>query len=124
MAPPRKTLKKEQIKELEILAQYLTREQIADHFGIGRSTLQNIFERQPKALEAYRRGVSRMILAVSKNLTQLALAGDRASAMFIMKCRGGWRETQAIDHTSSDGSVTAQPVQILIKAPDAITDDD
>jgi hypothetical protein len=37
------------------------------------------------------------------------------SAMFWAKTRMGWRETNNLDHTSSDGSMS--PREIVIKAP-------
>ena len=117
MAPPRKKLNKDQTAELELLAQYLPRELIAGHFGIGRSTLQLIFERQPKVYEAYRRGRARTNVAISQKLIKKALKGDNACMMFYLKAFAGMRETQHVDHSSTDGTMAA-PTTILVQGPD------
>lgn len=46
--------------------------------------------------------------AVAGRLFKKAMDGDTAAMIFYLKTRGGWKETQVIDNTSSDGSMTPQ----------------
>jgi hypothetical protein len=48
-----------------------------------------------------------------------AKGGDTTAMIFWMKTRAGWKETQAIDHTSSDGSMTPKPTVVEFVAPRA-----
>ena len=49
---PKKVLSEKQIIELEALASVLTKQQIADYFGIGITTLKEIEKRQPKVSDS------------------------------------------------------------------------
>ena len=37
------------------------------------------------------------------------------ASIFWMKTRAGWKETQQLEHSSPDGSMTPRPVQIVIE---------
>jgi IS30 family transposase len=117
----RKTLTDEQRAQVEALAAYLTQEQIADYFGIARNTFLAMMERDENISERYKRGKARAIGAVAQSLIQQARDGDKVAAMFYLKTQAGWRETNRLDHTSSDGSMTPQPDVIEIVYP---SDDD
>ena len=103
---PPKTLTPEQVAEVSTLAAVLSQEQIADYFGIARSTFALICERQPEVLGQYKKGKARAIGIVAKGLLQKARDGDTASAIFYLKTQAGWKETQVIDNQSSDGSMS------------------
>lgn len=103
---PPKTLTTEQMSQVEALAAYLTQEQIADYFGIGRTTFIAMINRDPDISEHYKRGKAKAIGSVAEGLLQKARNGDTASAIFYLKTQAGWRETNHIDHTSSDGTMT------------------
>jgi len=103
---PQKTLTPDQVAEVATLAAVLSQEQIADYFGIARSTFALICERQPEVLGQYKKGKARAIGTVAKGLLQKARDGDTASAIFYLKTQAGWRETQVIDNQSSDGSMS------------------
>jgi len=111
-----KTLTDEQRAQVEALAAYLTQEQIADYFGIGKTTWFAMLDREPEISERYKRGKARAIGAVAQSLIQQARDGDKVAAMFYLKTQAGWRETAQVDHTSSDGSMT--PTTIIIKGAD------
>ncbi len=96
----------DQIVQVEALAAYLSQDQIADYLGITRPTLAAIFAREPEISLRYKRGKAKVIGKVSKSLIQKALDGDTASMCFFLKTQAGWRETQHIDHTSSDRSMS------------------
>lgn len=103
---PRKELSEEEATQVEALAAVLTVEQIADYFCIGRTTFFEIMNRQPEVSERYKRGRAKAIGNVAKNLYQKAVEGDTASACFYLKTQGGWRETNNLNHTSEDGSMS------------------
>lgn len=95
-------------EQIEKLAPYLSKEMIADYLGIARQTLHTRMEQEPELEAAYSRGKAKAIAAVSGGLLMKAREGDTASAIFYLKTQAGWRETQRIDHTSSDGTMTPQ----------------
>jgi IS30 family transposase len=109
-----KTLTDEQRAQVEALAAYLTQEQIADYFGIARNTFLAMMERDENISERYKRGKARAIGAVAQSLIQQARDGDKVAAMFYLKTQAGWRETNHIDHTSSDGSM-APPKTVVLR---------
>jgi len=114
---PEKTLTDEQRVQVEALSAYLTAEQIADYFGIGRTTFFAIMQRDPDISERYKRGKAKAVGAVAQNLIKKAREGDNACMMFYLKTQAGWRETQQVDHTSSDGTMSP-PSRIIIEAAD------
>ena len=101
-----KELTEEQTVQVEALAAYLTQDQIADYFGISDRTFREMMGRDPSISSAYKRGKAKAIGAVAQNLIKKAREGDNACMMFYLKTQAGWRETQNLDHTSSDGSMT------------------
>jgi len=114
---PAKTLNEEQRAQVEALSAYLTAEQIADYFGIGRTTFFAMMDREPDISERYKRGKAKAVGAVAQNLIKKAREGDNACMMFYLKTQAGWRETQQVDHTSSDGSMTPQVIERTIVRP-------
>lgn len=116
---PQKTLTDEQRAQVEALAAYLSQEQIADYFGIGKTTWFAMLQRDDDLSERYKRGKAKAIAAVAQGLLQKARKGDNAASMFYLKTQAGWRETNQIDHTSSDGSMTPSSIERVIVKPDA-----
>lgn len=116
---PPKTLTDEQRAQVEALAAYLSQEQIADYFGIGKTTWFAMLQRDDDLSERYKRGKAKAIAAVAQGLLQKARKGDNAASMFYLKTQAGWRETNQIDHTSSDGSMTPSSIERVIVKPDA-----
>jgi hypothetical protein len=102
MARPTKTLTPSQLAEVETLAAVLTTAQMADYFGIGRTTFFSILDRDPEVSERYKRGKARAIGAIAQSLIQKARGGDTASMIFYLKTQAGWRETTAIEHSGPD----------------------
>lgn len=101
---PAKTLTEKQRGEIETLAAFLSIEQLADYFGIGRTTFFALMERDPEVSELYKRGKSKAIAHVAQGLIQKARAGDTTSAIFFLKTQGRWSETQKLEHSGPDGS--------------------
>jgi len=105
---PAKTLTEKQLGEIETLAAFLSVEQMADYFGIGRTTFYNLAEKNPEILERYKRGKSKAIAHIAQGLIQKARAGDTASAIFFLKTQARWAETQKHELTGADGG----PVEV------------
>lgn len=118
---PEITLTDEQRIQVEALAAYLSQEQIADYFGIGKTTWFAILQRDPDISERYKRGKAKAVGAVAQNLIKKARDGDNACMMFYLKTQAGWRETSHVDHTSSDGSMS--PKEVIIRGVNAQRDD-
>jgi hypothetical protein len=120
MAGKPKTLTEEQKSQVEALASCLSKEQIADYFGIAKGTFYAMCDREPDILERYKRGKARVIKDIANSLITMARDGDKAAAMFYLKTQAGWRETNHVDHTSSDGTMTPQKVErVIVKAKDS-----
>ena len=92
-----------QIIQVESLAAVLNKTQLADYFSIGETTLREIEQRQPEVSEAYKRGKSKAIGNVAKNLISQAQAGNVSAAIFYLKTQAGWKETQVNEITGADG---------------------
>ena len=97
-----KTLTEAQRAEVETLASVLNAEQMADYFGIGRTTLFAMMDRDPDIAERYKRGKARAIGAIAQSLIQKARSGNVACMIFYLKTQAGWRETTAIEHSAPD----------------------
>ena len=99
MPPKPRILNDEELSQVEALASVLTTEQIADYFGIGRTTFYQIMERQHDVSVRYKRGRAKAIGSVSQGLLQKARNGDNAAMIFYLKTQAGWKETQAVEQT-------------------------
>jgi hypothetical protein len=113
-------LSDDQIREVETLAAVLSTDDIADYFGVGRTTFYALMDRNPGISERYKRGRAKAKASISGGLIKKARAGDTTSQIFYLKTQCGWRETQHIDHSSTDGSMTPQTIERIIidEAPD------
>ena len=100
---PAKVLTDKQRSEVETLAAFLSIEQLADYFGIGRTTFFALMERDPEISELYKRGKSKAIAHIAQGLIQKARAGDTTSAIFFLKTQARWRETERHEITGADG---------------------
>lgn len=112
-----KELTDEQKAQVEALAAYLTQEQIADYFGIGKTTWFAMLDREPELSERYKRGKSRAIAAVAQGLIQQARGGDKVAAMFYLKTQAGWRETNRHELTGADGETLLTGVTVNFVKP-------
>ena len=104
---PPKVLTEDQIREVETLAAVLSVEQIADYFGIGRTTFYRIMQDEPEVAERYARGRAKCIGNVANSLILQALSGNMNAATFYLKTQAGWREpiegeAEAETETDSD----------------------
>lgn len=109
-------LDEKEIAQVEALGSVLSFEQVADYFGVGRTTLYSMCDRQPEILEHYKRGQAKAIGSVGKGLLQQALDGNLTAAIFYLKTRAGWRETANLNIGENNDS----PLKITITHIDAI----
>lgn len=99
MGRPERVLSEAQKAEVETLAAVLTAEQIADYFGIGRTTFYAMMGRDEEIAARYKKGKARAIGAIAQSLIAKARAGDTTSMIFFLKTQAGWRETSAVEHS-------------------------
>ena len=116
-AKPRRFTKKE-LAQVEALASVLTSDQIADYFGIGRTTFYQIMDRQPTVSVRYRLGRAKAIGSIAKNLVTKAMGGDIRAQEFYLKTQAGWKETSAVEMSGKDGGA------IEVKQAQDLTDDE
>lgn len=100
---PQIELTKQQKAEVETLAAVLSSEQIADYFGIGRTTWFAILERDPEVSELYKKGRAKAVGFVAQNLIQKARGGDLGAQIFYLKTQAGWKETQRVEGAGDSG---------------------
>lgn len=91
---PLVVLSPEQIAEVQTLSAVLSQEQIADYFGIGRTTFHEVMKRQPEVSEQYKKGKAKAIASVASNLITSAREGNTASQIFYLKTQAGWKEQE------------------------------
>lgn len=82
----------DQLANLEQLASYLTKGQLADYYGISENTLRAVEERQPEVFEAYKKGRAKQTVRMAQNLVQMAMEGNVTAAIFYLKTQSGWKE--------------------------------
>jgi len=91
----------------------ITQEQIAKIMGIAESTLKKYFA------DELENGVSRVNSAVAQNLFSIATSreqGSVAAAIFWMKTRGRWRETNHHVHSGDDKEPPITIASVDLKA--------
>jgi Tfp pilus assembly pilus retraction ATPase PilT len=114
---PLVVLSPEQIAEVQTLSAVLSQEQIADYFGIGRTTFHEVMKRQPEVSEQYKKGKAKAIASVASNLITSARDGNTASQIFYLKTQAGWREQEQVSEVEV-GNI--QKVQIEVIGADTV----
>lgn len=98
-------LSEEQKAEVPTLAAVLTSEQIADYFGIGKTTWFAILERDEEVSELYKKGKAKAIANIASNLIKKAQSGDLGAQVFYLKTQAGWKETQRLEGGGENGDL-------------------
>ena len=111
---PEIELTEKQIDEVETLAAVLSTGDIADYFGIGRTTFYALMERNPDISERYKKGRAKAKGAIAGSLIQKARSGELGAQIFYLKTQCGWKETQSLEHSSPDGSMTPTKIERII----------
>lgn len=91
---PAKVLDDDQLREVETLAAVLNTDQIADYFGISRTTFYEMRKRDDRLSEHYKKGQAKAIAGIGSNLISQAKSGNTAAAIFYLKTQAGWKEAQ------------------------------
>lgn len=120
---PKVVLSDEQRKEVSTLAAILNAEQIADYFGISRTTFFQILDRDEEVSVLYKKGRAKAIGNAARNIITASNAGNVSASIFYLKTQGGWKETQQVDHTSSDGSMATPDIQWVVVNADSTNPD-
>ena len=94
---PATVLNDDQLAQVEALASFLTLDQIADYFCIGRTTFHRIMERQEEVSVRYKKGRTNAIGTVAKSLIQQAREGNITAQIFYLKTQGGWKEGNQLE---------------------------
>jgi hypothetical protein len=100
-------------KQVEALSGYgVPMEQIAVLVcgGIDRDTLSKHFKDELIS------GKAKANVKIGQTLFQKAVGGDTTAMIWWSKTKMRWSETQVIDHTSTDGSMTPAPAINIDKA--------
>jgi hypothetical protein len=108
-----------------------TRQTVQLHTMVGttQSDISRVLDIDEKTLRKYYRDELDLAHAkanatIGGALFNKARGGDTAAMIFWMKTRAKWRETQQIDHTSTDGSMTPKssidPSKLSISALEEI----
>lgn len=110
MAKPSTEKNKEEVAaRVERLAAVgMTQEDAGYILGMARDSIQRHYA------EAWNKGKAKAKAAVASKLYEKAMAGDNASIFFWLKTQAHWRETQHIDHSSSDGSMSG-PLKVTVE---------
>jgi len=107
--------------EVSALASFgIPQEDIAAYIGVSHPTLRKYYEQELKisAIKA-NAAVGKYLFSLAsgnalKDEKNGATHGDcKAAAIFWAKTRMGWRETNHIDHTNSDGTLTPPKTVVL-----------
>lgn len=104
-------LTEEQVEKIEVLAEVLTQEQIADYFGIHRSTFNSILKRDERALKHYKKAKSNIIFDIGGGLLAKAREGDLGAMIFFLKTQAQWRETNRVEIESTGD----KPTRIILE---------
>ena len=90
---PLRVFSEEEIRTVCALAIYLTKAQMAGHFGISENTFRAIEERQPEVGIEYERGRAKKLVVAAKSLMEQIEEGSTQATIFLLKTQGGWKET-------------------------------
>lgn len=117
---PRKKveLTEEQKVQVEALAAYLTQDQIADFLGVTRKTFSEIIKRDDDVSTRYKKGKSKAVASAAKTVMDAIRAGNLTAAFFYLKTQAGWRETNGVEVTNPDGSMSQLTVTVAGKKPE------
>jgi len=96
-----------------LAANGLTQEQIASALGISESTLTKRKKENTDFADAIKRGKAKGIALVTNKLMESIKGGNMTGMIFFLKTQAGWRETQHIDHTSSDGTMSPKSAKAM-----------
>ena len=99
------------IKKIEELAPYVSTEQIAEFFCIGRATFYDILKRQPEVAGRYKAARVKKTVRFAEQLEKKALGecskGELNAIIFYLKTRARWSE--AVPETQIEEEISETP---------------
>lgn len=106
----------EQIVEIERLSARLPIDKICYHMGIAEPTFWDLRKRDPRCLEAYKRGRARLEAEMAGNVIDGALGigelkGDTPRLMFYLKTQCDWREKEKEQVTVEKKQLTNEELE-------------
>lgn len=94
-----------------LAAQQMSEKQIADCLGISWMTLNRRKKQYDSYVKAIERGRAKGLAIITNKHFEAAKAGNIEAQKHILRCKGGWTETQKIQHQGD----AEQPLVIVIK---------
>lgn len=95
------------LEKLEQLAQLCdNQDEIARALGMCPTTFYARLNESEEVKETLKRGQAKANIFVAGKLMEAIKAGNMTAIIFWLKCRAGWKESQQLDITSSDGSLS------------------
>mgnify|MGYP003376701576 CR=1 FL=1 len=102
-----------QIAQVEALANYLPKEQVAGYFNISVSNFLDLQKKDERVLRAYRKGKIRGVCKVATLLWQQMEAGNVTALIFFLKTRGGWSERPFAE--TEDNAYKFKKIKLIFK---------
>lgn len=137
MAVEPRVFSEDDCAKIEVLASYMSINDIADYFGIGTETLANIRDRQPEVDIAYKRGAAnaktRSASKLFRYIDDPELNQTNLSAtIFYLKTKGGWvdagrlmeREITKVKQDLIDIKTVENPKELINKIDRAVANID
>jgi hypothetical protein len=119
---PSKKYSPDHAKQVQALSQYgVPQDDIAATIGVCVETMQRLYG------DELRQGRAWANAKVGRSLFDKCQAGDTTALIFWAKTQMGWKETQKLDHSSSDGTMSpplALHIDFVDKGADGVPDDE
>lgn len=83
------------LETVQRLSSSMSVQQVADYFGISKTTYYEAAKRQPELLERYKKGKSRRIAEYGELVHQHILNGDKDMLKFYLRTQADWSEKKS-----------------------------
>lgn len=106
-------------KVLAFMSKGYSKMAAAGHLGVSYQTLKNWMDEHPEFFASVKEGEARRVVFLERGLLDAETGPQVTSRIFALKnaAPDEWKDKQAVDHTSSDGSMTPQVVERIIIQP-------
>lgn len=100
--------------DLKLVEQYsaqgMTVKELATALGVSEATIYSRKKESQEFREAVKKGQAMGIAVVTNQLMQLIKKGNLGAICFYLKCKANWKETNKMEISSPDGSMSPQAV--------------
>jgi hypothetical protein len=110
-------------KVLAFMSKGYSKMAAAGHIGVCYNTFRGFMDEHPEFLQAVKDGEAKRVVFLETGLLQAETGPQVTSRIFALKnaAPDEWKDKQALDHTSSDGSMTPKGLpDDLVAALDAL----